>query len=259
MDDPGFIFYPGDYLRDTQCLSEKVQVAYDRIMCEHMRQICITHEQLNFFTKRLSQDEKQELMFVLSKKDTGFVIRWVSESIEKRRSYSESRRSNRSKPNKSHMITHDKDMRTYDDHMDNENEIEDDNTVKDKIKNEDKKKIKEITWRNDFNTYKKIVDETYQYILIEQAILDELQRLNPGLDIKLSLEKSIVNFWGTEAGWKHKKKSRSMDIDMLRTLKSNIDKNKVYLPRQNPYQQKMITHEDLLNGVMSIKPEDLPD
>ncbi len=69
MDDPGFIFYPGDYLRDTQCLSEKTQVAYDRIMCEHMRNICVSQDQFDFFTKRLSSDEKQELLFVLNKKD----------------------------------------------------------------------------------------------------------------------------------------------------------------------------------------------
>lgn len=85
-----------------------------------------------------------------------------------------------------------------------------------------------ISWRDSFEEYKKIVDETYNYILSEQTLMDELERLNPNLDIKLSLEKSIVNFWGTEAGWKHKKKSKSQDIDMLRTLKSNIDKNKVY-------------------------------
>ena len=109
---------------------------------------------------------------------------------------------------------------------------------KNKKENKRKSKVKEThdcsanNWRTSFDVYKKIVDETYQYILSEQAILDELQRLNPGLDIKLSLEKGIVNFWGTEAGWKHKKKSRSADIDMVRTLKANIDRNKVYLQKR---------------------------
>ena len=60
MKDPEFLFYPGDYLTDTQCLSEKTQVAYDRIMCEHMRNICISQKQLKFFTKRLSPDETEE-------------------------------------------------------------------------------------------------------------------------------------------------------------------------------------------------------
>lgn len=117
MKDPAFLFYPGDYLRDTQCLSEKSQVAYDRIMCEHMRNICISPQQLNFFTKRLSDTEKEELMFLLTKKDDGFQITWVAESIAKRRKYSESRSKNRKSSGK-------KDMKTYDSHMENENENE---------------------------------------------------------------------------------------------------------------------------------------
>lgn len=114
--DPAFLFYPGDYLRDTQCLSEACQVAYDRIMCEHMRNICITQEQLNFFTKRLTPDEKAELIFILKKMPGGFQIEWVAESIVKRKEYSDSRSKNRtSKPKK--------DMLTYVPHMENENEI----------------------------------------------------------------------------------------------------------------------------------------
>lgn len=104
-----------------------------------------------------------------------------------------------------------------------------------------------LTWRNSFDIYKQIVDDTYQQILNDQSIMDELQRLNPNLDIKLSLEKSVVNFWGTDAGWKHKKKSRSTDIDMLRTLKANIDRNKVYLQKENQsrYGPQKVTNDEL--------------
>lgn len=118
--DPAFLFYPGDYLRDTQCLSERSQVAYDRIMCEHMRNICISQTQLDFFTKRLTPDEKGELLMVLTVIAGGFQIAWVADSIEKRREYSESRRKNRS----SKKEVKPKDMKTYVQHMDNENENE---------------------------------------------------------------------------------------------------------------------------------------
>lgn len=122
--DPAFLFYPGDYLRDTQCLSEKAQVAYDRIMCEHMRNICITQAQLDFFTKRLSVDEKQELLMILAPVKGGFHIPWVTESITKRREYSDSRRKNRegTKVKNSKKIS-----QSYDSHMENEivNENED--------------------------------------------------------------------------------------------------------------------------------------
>lgn len=115
MKDPAFLFYPGVYLRDTQCIFEKTQVAYDRIMCEHMRNICISQQQLNFFTKRLSDEEKAELMYLLTETENGFQIAWVAESIEKRRRYSESRRENRCKTQK-------KTSKTYDPHMENEDE-----------------------------------------------------------------------------------------------------------------------------------------
>ena len=129
--DFAFLFKPGDYLRDTQCLSEKSQVAYDRIMCEHMRNICITQQQLNFFTKRLSPDELSELMFLLNKVNGGYEIEWVAESIRERINYSESRRQNRlSKPKEDKTII----SKTYDKHMEGESEDED-NSIN-KYKNE---------------------------------------------------------------------------------------------------------------------------
>lgn len=114
-----FTFYPGDYLRDTQCLSEGAQVAYDRIMCEHMRNICVSQQQLKFFTKKLSEDEKEELLAVLTKSNDGYMISWVVDSILKKQAYSESRAKNREGKKK-------EDKRntsgTYVPHMENENE-----------------------------------------------------------------------------------------------------------------------------------------
>jgi len=95
--DPGFIFYPGDYLRDTQCLSEKSQVAYDRIMCEHMRNTLISKKQFDFFTKKLTDDEKEELLMTLTELEGSYQISWVVESITKRKAFTESRRNSRLK------------------------------------------------------------------------------------------------------------------------------------------------------------------
>lgn len=117
---PGFMFYPGDYLRDTQCLSEKSQVAYDRIMCEHMRNKCVTKERLNFFIKKLTDDEKDEIFSVLEKKEDGFYIQWVVESIVKYEAFSESRRKNRTK-------THENISSSSDEHL--ESEDESDNSI----------------------------------------------------------------------------------------------------------------------------------
>lgn len=88
---------PGDYLRDTQCLSEGSQVAYDRIMCEHIRSSIISKKQFNFFTKRLNESEKEELFMVLTATEEGYYISWVADSIKKRKAFTESRRKSRLK------------------------------------------------------------------------------------------------------------------------------------------------------------------
>jgi len=154
--DPAFLFYPGDYLRDTQTLSEKAQVAYDRIMCEHMRYICISQAQLKFFTKRLNEDELEELMFVLVQVDGGYQIEWVADSINKRKAYSESRRNNRvGKKQKKRTNT----SISYDKHM--ENEIENENVNKDEDVIENEFEILQYPSFEDFwNLYDKKVDRT---------------------------------------------------------------------------------------------------
>lgn len=212
MDDPGFIFYPGDYLRDTQCLSEKSQVAYDRIMCEHMRNICISKQQLNFFTKRLTDDEKSELMFTLTEIDGGFQIKWVAESIAKRRNYSESRRNNRKKPNKKSEtvpVSYDNHVLSHDEHMDNE--IEDENedinkegkevTGEKGTKKKEKKQVPELqypftselfieTWNILVSTpkWKKKIPHSLQ------LALNSLGKYNEEFSIML-MNKAIENGW----------------------------------------------------------------
>lgn len=151
--DPAFLFYPGDYLKDTQCLNELQQVAYDRIMCEHMRNICehmnnigVSQGRLNFFTKSLSEHEKKELLTFLQECEAGFQIEWVALSISKRKYYTNSRAKNRSKKTKNISSSYDK-------HMVNENENEIDNKIEsEKIKEIGSEKIKEIAnkvWKDE--------------------------------------------------------------------------------------------------------------
>lgn len=127
MKDPAFLFYPGDYLRDTQCLGEAVQVAYDRIMCEHMRNICVSHAQFNFFTKNFSAEEIAQLKTVLIETPEGFHIEWVMDGLNKRRAYSESRRKNRSKKTPQDTPHETNTSSSYEQHM--ENEIENENVI----------------------------------------------------------------------------------------------------------------------------------
>jgi hypothetical protein len=193
--DPAFLFYPGDYLRDTQCLSEKAQVAYDRIMCEHMRNICedvskiaISKERIDFFTKRLSEDEKSELLHVLTDLGDSYQIEWVALSCSKRKNYTNSRSKNRSK--KDRNISN-----SYVSHMENENENT--NTpVLNNIELDDKKflKAKEEpeNWRLDVSKFLKdqkfktdfCAAKSIAYADLEKRMADFVIDLNLKADYK---------------------------------------------------------------------------
>ena len=213
--DPAFLFYPGDYLRDTQTLSEKSQVAYDRIMCEHMRNICITQSQLNFFTKRLSEDEIEELMFVLTKIKGGYQVTWIAESITKRRAYSDSRRKNREgKTNKDVLNI----SESYDTHMENENENENENKGKDKKFNFRKSFLDlgvEPIILDDWLMVRKTKKATNSETAFN-AIFAQVEK--SGLTANECIKKAAENSWsGFNAGWG--KEKTTLDEDMKRVPK----------------------------------------
>jgi len=89
-------------------------------------------------------------------------------------------------------------------------------------------KLEPAEWRTNFGVYKKELDLAFKTLSLDTNFIAEQERFNPNLDIKLSMEKAVVNFWGTEAGWKYKKKSKTNDLDWKRTLTNAIDMNKVY-------------------------------
>ena len=88
-------------------------------------------------------------------------------------------------------------------------------------------------WRDSFGVYLKGLSKVHLELKKNQDWISTQEKFNPNLNILLSIEKAITNFWGTEAGWKHKKKSKSKEIDWKSTLTKAIDMNKVYKPRDN--------------------------
>jgi len=109
-------------------------------------------------------------------------------------------------------------------------------------KNETKEKeiIKEKNWRNDFEIYKAEIDKTFNKLKNDSAFISEQQKFNPNVDIILTMEKSIVNFWATEAGWKNKKKTKTENPDWKLTLTNAISNptNRVWIPRDNQIQNQ---------------------
>lgn len=84
------------------------------------------------------------------------------------------------------------------------------------------------TWKDDFEIYLQECKDAYKKIVSDAEFIKTQARLNPKVDISLSIEKGFTNFWGTEAGWHHKKKSRSKTIDWRATIINSISMNKVY-------------------------------
>ena len=75
-----------------------------------------------------------------------------------------------------------------------------------------------ITWRDDFEIYKSMLDKEYNRLINDQYFISKQQELNPGINIKLSLQKAKENYWAREVGWKKKKSSRSKTIDWEQTF-----------------------------------------
>lgn len=88
--------------------------------------------------------------------------------------------------------------------------------------------IEDKNWKNDFEVYKNELREAFDKALSDKEYILNQEKYNPGLDIRLSIEKSCVNFWALEKGWKHKKKEKIEKINWLSTFSNSIQFNKVY-------------------------------
>ena len=133
--DPAFLYYDGDASKDMSHMSRTERGAY----------IDIVHAQKKFgrlsleiIKKVLSKDFEDcwpSLRLVMNFEDDKYYIEWLEASIDKRKSFTESRRKNRTKKDMSNICS------TYDNHMNNisttyvehmENEIENKEVIEDK-------------------------------------------------------------------------------------------------------------------------------
>lgn len=94
---------------------------------------------------------------------------------------------------------------------------------------------KNINWKKDFNIYLSELKIAYQEIVKDESLITEQRKFYPNIDILLTLEKSYTNFWATEAGWKNKKKARTVNIDWRATFINSLAQkmNHVYSNNNN--------------------------
>ena len=88
------------------------------------------------------------------------------------------------------------------------------------------------TWRTDFTIYLEDCNTEYKRLTEDLKFIQEQEYFNPGVNIVKSIQKGYVNYWGTDIGWKHKKKSRTTEINWKSTIVNSISMNKVYLTKQ---------------------------
>lgn len=133
----------------------------------------------------------------------------------------------------------------------NQNNKKDKNNIKKLSTNVDNKESSPVgsdcanakIWKEDFEVYKQELKTAYESLVNNRAFIEERQKYDPRLDIRLSLEKAYNDYWNTEAGWKKKKAARSKEIDWKRTFINalSLNSNKVYQSSGNKCQYQPVT------------------
>ena len=100
------------------------------------------------------------------------------------------------------------------------------------------------TWRDDFEIYKTQLRNAYNELIKNNDWISKCEKYNPNVNILLTIEKACVNYWATEAGWKKKKSTKTIDIDWESTLTNAISQptNRVYLEKQKFGEPKQQTN-----------------
>lgn len=94
-----------------------------------------------------------------------------------------------------------------------------------------KRHVSDELWRTDFEEYKKCLFNAMNEILKDAEYVSSRERYFNNIDVRLTLDKSIRDFWGTEDGWLRKKKTTKGTPNWITTLKNSFEMNKVYKPR----------------------------
>lgn len=156
-DDVGFIFYSGDVLQDVAMMNDKMKGVYLSILALHMKNISFSYDELMMLSDSLSDVEKKSLVNKLSEIDGEYFINWVLVAIYKRRKYAENRAENRIKgylknkeKEESTKVDENNISLSYDNHMENEIEIEN----KDEKETEVKEKKQILNFHFDTENFK---------------------------------------------------------------------------------------------------------
>ena len=119
--DPAVLFYTSDFLTGTTLMSNEQVGKYIRLLCiQHQKGVLSEKDML-----KICDSYDEDIFDKFEKCEEGFYNLRMREEFEKRKKYSESRANNRKKKEDMNNI-----CKSYEEHMENENENEDVNNKK---------------------------------------------------------------------------------------------------------------------------------
>lgn len=91
---------------------------------------------------------------------------------------------------------------------------------------------RDSAWRESMEEYLKEVEKAKEELIEDADFKKEFLGMFPNADYLRSIMKSM-QYWTSEKAWELKKKSKTKKINMLSTLKNNLDKSIVYKNQQD--------------------------
>lgn len=116
------------------------------------------------------------------------------------------------------------------------NKYTNDKDTKDENIVEDKKE-----WRESFDAYLNLVYSARDKVLIDAEYRQYIEKYYPNSDYNATLNKLVDGFWGKNEGWEfNKSKRKGKTINMVSTLKKNMDKRERIVYRQKDNRKKTV-------------------
>lgn len=86
-------------------------------------------------------------------------------------------------------------------------------------------------WREFYTVYEKECEAAFDTFASNAEWMEQRKEFYPNLDIYKTMKKAFIEFWGTKAGWEHKKAKHAKTIDWEKTILNAISmkSNQVYL------------------------------
>lgn len=93
-------------------------------------------------------------------------------------------------------------------------------------------------WRDNYDLYLKDVTDAYNSLTEDDEWIRRKEEEQPRVDIRLTLRKVFLDYWGTQAGWQYRRKKKG-SIDWKNTFAHSINQkwNIVWKPYNAPSTQ----------------------